>query len=114
MPMRGLTVVVTTADPDRLRAGLTMACAAAALGGRARVYLHEGAVALLAQDTPAPATGLPSLAELRAVAVESAVAVVACQTGLALAALSAEVAGVQAGGMIELLATLGDDRLVAL
>ncbi|KQM93121.1 hypothetical protein ASE70_14735 [Sphingomonas sp. Leaf22] len=111
--MRGLTVVVVAPDPDRFRAALTLACAAAALGGRTRVYLHEGAVALLAMDGSAPA-GLPNLTELRAVAIESGVELIACQTGLALAGLAADDAMVAAGGMIDLLATLADDRLVTL
>ncbi len=110
--MRGLTIVVAGADADRLRAALTMACAAAALGGRTRLYAHEGAVAALAgPDRPVPA-GLPTLGDLRAIAIDHGVAIVACQTGLALAGLSAEAIGVTGGGMIELLATLDDDRLV--
>ena len=111
--MRGLTVVVAGPDPDRFRAALTMACAAAALGGRARVYLHEAAVGLLIRDAPAPA-GLPDLADLRAIADDSGVELIACQTGLALARLSADTQRVAAGGLIDLLATLGDDRLVTL
>jgi len=111
--MRGLTIVVATPDPDRFRAALTMACAAAALGGRARVYLHEGAVRLLSTDAPAP-EGLPGLTELRAIADDSGVELIACQTGLALAGLSADTQRVAAGGLIDLLATLEDDRLVTL
>ncbi|MFD1034574.1 DsrE family protein [Sphingomonas hankookensis] len=113
MPMRGLTIVVVSPDPDRFRAALTMACAGAALGGRMRVYLHEQAVAVLTARGSAPA-GLPDLAELRAMATESGVELNACQTGLALAGISAEHANVAAGGMIDLLTTLADDRLVTL
>ncbi|KZE18010.1 MULTISPECIES: DsrE family protein [Sphingomonas] len=111
--MRGLTVVVAGPDPDRLRAALTTACAAAALGGRARVYLHEKAVELLVTDAAAP-EGLPNLNDLRAIATDSGVDLIACQTGLALAGLSADTQRVAAGGLIDLLATLGDDRLVTL
>jgi peroxiredoxin family protein len=111
--MRGLTAIVVACDADRFRAALTMACAAAALGGRARVYLHEEAVGLLAMAAAAP-DGLPDLSELRAIAADSGVAVIACQTGLALAGIAADRAGVAAGGMIDLLATLADDRLVTL
>jgi predicted peroxiredoxin len=113
MPMRGLTIVVVGPDPDRFRAALTMACAGAALGERMRVYLHEQAVAVLTARGSAPA-GLPDLAELRAMATESGVALIACQTGLALAGISADQANVAAGGMIDLLATIADDRLVTL
>lgn len=111
--MRGLTIIVAGPDPDRLRAALTTACANAALGGRTRVYLHEAAVGLLGTDATAPA-GLPNLTELRAIAVESGVELIACQTGLALAGLSADTQRVAAGGLINLLATLKDDRLVTL
>ena len=111
--MRGLTIVVVAPDPDRFRAALTMACAAAALGGRVRVYLHEGAVGLLAMAATAP-PGLPDLTELRAIANESGVELIACQTGLALARLAADSERVAAGGWIDLLATLADDRLVTL
>jgi len=111
--MRGLTIVVAGPDPDRFRAALTMACAASALGGGARVYLHEMAVGLLATNASAP-EGLPDLAALRAMAAESGVELIACQTGLALAGLSAETQRVAAGGLIDLLATLKDDRLVTL
>lgn len=111
--MRGLTIVVAGPDADRFRAALTMACAAAALGGRTRVYLHEAAVGLLAVDAFAP-EGLPGSAELRAVATDSGVELIACQTGLALAGLSADTQRVAAGGLIDLLATLKDDHLVTL
>ncbi len=109
--MRGLTIVVAGADTDRLRAALTMACAAAALGGRARVYLHEAAVGAFATDASGPA-GQPTLGELRTIAADSSVEIVACQSGLALAGVTADDLGVGGGGMIELLASLGDDRLV--
>lgn len=111
--MRGLTIVVAGPDPDRFRAALTMACAAAALGGRARVYLHEAAVGLLGVDASAP-EGLPNLTDLRAIADHSGVGLIACQTGLVLAGLSADTQRVAAGGLIDLLATLKDDRLVTL
>ncbi len=109
--MRGLTIVVAGADTDRLRAAMTMACAAAALGGRARVYLHEAAVVAFAADASAPA-GQPTLGELRSIAADSGVEIVACQSGLALAGFAADDLGVSGGGMIELLASLDDDRLV--
>ncbi len=110
--VRGLTIVVAGCDADRLRAALTMACAAAALGWRTRLYLHEGAVAAFAGPGAAVAAGLPSLEELRGIAADGGVAIIACQTGLALAGIAADAIGAVGGGMIDLLATLGDDRLV--
>lgn len=115
--MRGLTLIVATGDPERLRAALTLAAANAALGGRTRVYFHEGAVALLAGDDAnvagLRAQGLPSRSDLIAAMIESGVTLIACQTGLALAGLAegALPDTVQTGGLIGLLADMGDDRL---
>lgn len=115
--MRGLTLIVATGDAERFRAALTIASAHAALGGRTRVYCHEASVELLARTdedvTTLHAKGLPDRATLIATAVESGVAITACQTGLALAGLveSDLPAGVETGGLVGLLATIGDDRL---
>ena len=116
--MSGLTIIIATADPGRFRAAMTLATAQAALGGRVRVYCHERAVALLrvAPDSEAPAlaaAGLPDRPALIAMAIDGGVALIACQTGLALERLGIEdlPAGVEAGGMVGLLASLGDDRL---
>ena len=100
--MRGLTLLIATAEPARLRAALTLASANAALGGRTRVYFHEEAV-------PALLTGEP----LIATALETGALLIACQTGLAAANLTADrlPEGVETGGLISLLADLGDDRL---
>jgi predicted peroxiredoxin len=101
MPMRGLTVIVATDDRARFQAAVTIASAQAALGGRARLYFNEGAVRLLADMTPLATAG------------ELGVSFIACQTGLADAGLALP-DGVQAGGMVSLLAELEDDRLIAL
>jgi predicted peroxiredoxin len=118
--MRGLTILVATADPRRFRAALSTAAAAAALGASARVFLHEDAVTLLGQaEEPESAhfaaAGLPDRAALLSVAQESGVQLLVCQSGLALADLSLDAfpAGTEAGGLVSLLATLGEDRLVA-
>ncbi|MEI9852627.1 MAG: peroxiredoxin [Sphingomonas sp.] len=116
--MRGLTVLVAGADPSRLRSALTLACAHAALGGRTRLFLHEHAVALLAPGADPEAAllaahGLPDRGALIETALSAGVAITACQTGLALAGLAqADLpAGIETGGMVGVLATLGDDRL---
>ncbi len=122
--MSGLTVIVATADPERFRAAMTLATAQAALGGRVRVYCHERAVALLctAPDDDGDgaaalaAAGLPDRPALIAMAIDGGVALIACQTGLALVGLEIEdlAGGVEAGGMVGLLASLGDDRLTTI
>jgi predicted peroxiredoxin len=118
--MRGLTILVATADTSRFRAALATAAAAAALGARARVFLHEEAAALLVEKPDADAArltsaGAPTQQQLLEIARESGVALIVCQTGLALAGLSMETlpADTQAGGLVSLLATLGEDRLLA-
>ena len=117
--MRGLILIVATGDGERFRAALTIAAAHAALGGRARVYCHERAVALLgpSEDLDVAllaAHGLPGRAALIATALATGVEIAACQTGLALAGLAETdlPEGVETGGLIGLLADLGDDRLV--
>ena len=99
MPVRGLTVIVAGADPARFDAALTLANAHAALGGRARVYLHDAAVTLA---RPEP---------LYDAARELGVAFVACQTALDTHGVVLP-AGWAGGGMIGLVAALEDDRLV--
>ena len=121
MPLvRGLTIIVTGAEEERFRAALTLACSQAALGGRVRVYFHERAVALLAPSEPSrhedvAQHGLPTQNDLLVLARESGVALIACQTGIALCGVQADAlfAGSEAGGMVGLLATLGEDRLVS-
>ncbi|OYY63372.1 DsrE/DsrF/DrsH-like family protein [Sphingomonas sp. 28-62-11] len=119
--MTGLTVIVTTPDRVRFRAGLTLAIAQRALGGRVRLYCHEASVALLTQalrdddDSAALASaGLPDRQGLIAMAQANGVTLIACQTGMAMMGLAMDglADGVEAGGMMGLLADLGDDRLV--
>ncbi len=122
MPLRGLTIVLASADHDRLRSALGMAAAQAALGGAARLFLDGPAAGLVeppiasAGDDRHKTAGLPTLAQLVETALDLGVTITLCQTGLALAGISAEQVDLrfQTGGMTRLLATLGDDRLVAL
>jgi peroxiredoxin family protein len=116
--MRGLTLIAASGDAERFRTALTIACAAAALGGRVRLFAQERAVPMLvARDDPGDdaliADGLPTRAALLATATESGVNLIACQTGLAIARLTPDdlVVGSETGGLVGLLADLGDDRL---
>ena len=119
--MRGLKIVVLTADAERFRGALTLAAAHAAIGGSAVVLLQLGAVALLGpatfvQDDPAcAAIGLPTLAELLEEALDLGVEIVACQSGLMLAGLrAAELdARIAVGGPVGFLQTLDpEERLI--
>ena len=98
--MRGLTIVLASADAGRLRLAVTLTSANAALGGRARLYFSDDAVPAL------------SSADLT-LARDSGVQIIACQTGLATAAMALP-QGMDAGGPVSMLAELGDDRLVTL
>lgn len=119
--MRGLTIIAATADAERFRAALSLACAHAAVGGNSRFYCHEAAVALLVpgtdpDDAMLAARGLATRAQLLAEALDSGVALIACQTGLAAQSIAFETLapGIEPGGLVSLLAGLGDDRLVTL
>jgi len=99
MPMRGLTIVVADADAARLDAALTLANAQAALGGRVRLYLHGAAVTL------------PLAGPLAEAAADLGVEVIVCQTALDDHGVALP-AGATGGGMIGLIGSIGDDRLV--
>ncbi|MEJ7933062.1 DsrE family protein [Sphingobium sp. AN558] len=115
--MRDLRIVVTTADAERFRGALVLASAQAALGGEAAIFLQLDAVALLRAPLGAPEdeahgrAGLPTLTALLAEALSLGVAVTACQSGLALAALSAADLpdSVEAGGPVAFLQATSDE-----
>lgn len=119
--MRDLRIIVTTGDAERLRGALVLACAQAALGAKASIFLQLDAVGLLQPSTLAPrdeahrAAGLPTLATLVEEAVALGVALIACQSGLSLCHLSADKLpkGVEIGGPVSFLqATQDQARLL--
>lgn len=120
MPVRGLTIVVTR--PSGLRAALDLAAANAALDGPTRIFAQGEAVAALAQPMQGPhdedyrLAGLPTMAELCEEALALGVAIVACQSGLALIGIAASRLDprIGFGGPIGLLRDLGEDRLVTM
>lgn len=114
-----LTVILIATKVARARAALSLALAAAALGEEVTLFAHEAAVALLAaaprgddDGAALAAAGLPDRSALLGMAREAGVALIACQTGLALTglALSDLAEGVEAGGLVSVLQTGG--RLV--
>lgn len=119
--MPGLNIIVAMAEGRRLCAALETAIAAVALGQTARLFLQGDAVEMLrapagfAGDGARRMAGLPVLAELIDEAVACEVQMIACQSGLALAGLTANqiVDGVKAGGAVSFIAAIGaDERLV--
>ncbi|SNS86288.1 DsrE family protein [Sphingopyxis indica] len=120
--MRGLSLIVASGDGARLYAALETAMAAAALGGRVRMFVQGEAVALLrapagfAGDAARRAAGQPDLAQMIEEAAAMEVELIACQSGLALAGLTAGdlVPGARMGGLVGFLAAMDDEeRLVA-
>ena len=118
--MRGVTIVVASADPARFHAALSLAAAQAALGRPARIFLQAEAVRMLKQPIAAPGdasyseAGMPTLGQLLGEAAALGVTVVACQSGLGLAGLKASdlPSGIETGGLVELLSKSGDDQLL--
>ena len=118
--MRGLTIVVADAAPERFRTALSLATATAALGGRARLFLQGEAVDLLRPPIAGPAdaahvaAGLPTLAVCYRDALDLGVRFIACQSGLALtgACPTDHDPATDYAGMVSIMADLGDDRLV--
>ena len=120
MQRLGLALVFAEASHARLHAGLTLACAAAALGRPVRAFFHGESVAALtparhwAGDATYAAKGIPTVAELLSTALDSGVAVMACQSGLLLCGLNPAMLadGVETGGMVAFLADAREDELL--
>ena len=120
--MRALTIVVATAEEARFRSALGLALSHAALGGAVKLFLDTAAVAALRppvtgrEDARWMAGGLPGLATLLDETLDAGVTVIVCQAGLAISGLAMNDLDprLQAGGMIGLLAALGEARLVTI
>ena len=119
--MSGLSIIVASADGAHFYAALETAAAAAALGRPARIFLQGEAAALLRTpvsfdgDAARRAVGQPDLASLIAEAMAMDVRLIVCQSGMALAGMTASelVPQVRAGGLVSFLSEMGsDDRLV--
>lgn len=117
--MPGLTIVVASADPDRFHAALSVAAANAAIGERSRIFLQGEAATLIANcqsaaDAGRGEHGIPTVQQLLDEALALGVETIVCQSGLLLAGLDAGrlPAGFRTGGLVELLASRGDDQLL--
>lgn len=117
--MPGMMIVAAGSDPARLHAALSLAAASAALDRPARIFLQAEAVALLRDESPDGderyrRSGVPSLKEMIAESLALGVSIIACQSGLALAGMSAEdlPAGVETGGLVGFLSSQADEQLL--
>ena len=111
----GLNIIVASADGGRFYAALETAAATAALGHTARIFLQGEAAALLRApvsfggDAARRAAGQPDLVSLVAEAMAMDVRLIACQSGLALAGMTASelVPQVRTGGLVSFLSEAG-------
>lgn len=119
--MPGLNIIVAAADGGRLYAALETAAAASALGRSTRVFLQGEAAGLLRApvsfggDPARRAAGQPDLASLIAEAMAMGVRLIVCQSGMALAGMTASdlVPDIRAGGLVSFLAEASaEDQLV--
>ncbi len=91
-----VALLVIGPDPVRLRAALALARAEVALGSEARLFLQGEAVQLLRPPIVAPQdeawrkAGEPGLAGLIDAALDDGVAISLCQSGMAMAGLTAD------------------------
>ena len=119
--MRGLTIIVADISSERFRSALNLALAAVALGGGARLFLDGESVSILRQpiqgweDESYEAAGLPTLPALVGEALDAGVRLILCQAGMAMTGAEPRDYDprVEFGGMVSLLQTVGEDRLVA-
>ena len=119
--MQGLNIIVAVAEGRRLYAALEAGMAAAALGRPVRIFLQGEAAALVrapvsfSGDDARRAAGQPDLACLTEEPAAMDVALLVCQSGMALVGITATelVPHVRASGLVSFLADVGAaDRLV--
>ena len=115
-----LNIVVAGADVARLHAALSMAAAWAALARPVRIFVQAEAVSLLRSNGDdrherRSEAGIPALGELLETSISLGAFVIACQSGLALAGMTADQLppGVDVGGLVDFLAKSGpQDQLM--
>jgi predicted peroxiredoxin len=118
--MQGLTIIVASADPERFRSALEVAAANAALDRPTRIFLQGTAAGLLGPGRLGPgrpaeeAAGVPTIGELLEETIALGALVTVCQSGLALAGLRADQLpwGIEAAGLVEILATARDHQML--
>jgi predicted peroxiredoxin len=111
-----MKIIVASLDTAKLIAALELALSFSALGKSPEIFLQGEAAALIAlplcsdQDEKRRAHGLPDLAQILEEAAAMDVPIMACQSGLLLAGMSADTIWPQAslGGLIRFLS--GNDQ----
>lgn len=117
---QGLAIIFSDSNHGRLHAGLSLACAASALGRPVQLFFHGESVAALEQhrkwcgDETYSAAGIPTIMDMISTARELGIEMMACTTGLHLCGLTANQLpdGVEAAGMVAFLASAQECELV--
>lgn len=117
---QGLAIIFSDSTHGRLHAGLSLACASAALGRPVRMFFHSESVAAFDRhrkwkgDETFATAGVPALCDMITTALELGIATMACTTGLHLCGLTANQLpeGVEAAGMVAFLADAESYELV--
>jgi predicted peroxiredoxin len=120
LKQHGLAIVFAEANHARIHGGLSLACAAAALGRPVRLFFQGEAVCALqvgrhwTGDRAYAASGLATLEAMLKQAFGLGIAVMACESGLHLCGLAPTnvIGGVETGGMVGFLADAREDELV--
>ena len=117
---QGLAIIFSDSAHGRIHAGLSLACASAALGRPVRMFFHGESVCAFDRhrkwkgDETFTLAGIPSLCDMITTALELGIATMACTSGLHLCGLTANQLpeNVEAAGMVAFLADVQDYELV--
>lgn len=117
---QGLAIIFSDSAHGRLHAGLSLACATAALGRPVRMFFHSESVCAFDRhrkwkgDETFATAGVPPLCDMITTALELGVVTMACTTGLHLCGLTANQLpeGVEAAGMVAFLADAEEHQLL--
>jgi peroxiredoxin family protein len=124
VPSEPLGILLISGAYGRAHYAFVLATGAAAIGRPVVLFATNAGCAALAADVSAWAagdaavqgTGVAGLAELRAVAVDLGVRLIACEAGLRIAGLPADalMAGVEVAGIVTFLSATQGGQLISL
>ncbi len=118
--MRGLTIIVADVSSERFRCALSLATAQAALGGKARIFLQGESVSIIRapmvgwEDDVYADAGQPTLEQLFGESLDLGVQIIVCQSAMQMTGAEPRDfdARVEYGGVVSVMQSLGEDRLV--
>lgn len=118
--MQGLTIIIADVSSERFRCALSIAAAHAALDGKARIFMQGESIGIIRppmigwEDDAYAEAGLPTLPQLFDEALKLGVRIIVCQSAMQMTGAEPRDfdARVEYGGLVSLIQTLGDDRLL--